>query len=226
MWRLIMKWKYYSLPDDDPKAKKHVLENLSMGVHHGNALSTRLISRFSDMRGQVVAIAFETLDIDNVDEFRWAGSYADGKWLNDALEHRNVPLTQFPIAGMGQFIEKYLQNSEQSVVVCENWSASRSEIAEWPYVNQSRMVYFGEQVYHILVHGDSDPDPIDSTIRESGGHWGIGVCSRCRDVPQTEIELEAFFDEIVANTTHIFVPAFDGEGYLVWSPMLDGVPRS
>jgi hypothetical protein len=25
-------------------------------------------------------------------------------------------------------------------------------------------------------------------------------------------------DEIVENTQHVFVPAFDGSGYLIWSP--------
>jgi hypothetical protein len=215
-----MRWQFYNLADNDLSAKKHVLENLSMGVGQGNALSTRLTAQFEGAAGSAVAIAFEALDLEKVDAFRWAGTYSNGLLLNDFLKPHSVPLTQFPIGGMGQYVEKYLQGSHRAVVVCENWSAKRSEMTKWPYVNQSRMIYFGEQVYHFLAHGDTDLDLIDSTIRESADHWGIGVCSLCKDIPHTEIQSEAFFDEIVTNAAHIFVPAFDGEGFLVWSPVM------
>jgi hypothetical protein len=214
-----MKWQIYHLPDNDPKALKHIVENLSMGGWHQNALSTRLTARFSSAPGSAIAITFEQLDLERVEAFRWAGAYAGSKWLHDALGPDKIPRSEFPITGMVQFVDEYLRGDEHSVVVCENWSGRRSEMAKWPYVNQSRMLYFGEQVYHLLKHGDTSLELIDDTISESKSHCGIGVCSSCEVVPDGEVHSEAFFDEIVGNTKHIFVPAFDGEGFLIWSPM-------
>lgn len=51
-------------------------------------------------------------------------------------------------------------------------------------------------------------------------HWQTGVCSSCAKVPKDDILDELFLDEIVEDTEHIFIPAFDGSGYLIWSPEL------
>jgi hypothetical protein len=49
--------------------------------------------------------------------------------------------------------------------------------------------------------------------------WQTNVCSACISVPEGDIPDEAFLDEIVQNTEHIFMPAFDGSGYIIWSPL-------
>lgn len=68
-----------------------------------------------------------------------------------------------------------------------------------------------------------DLELIDSTVRYANHHWFTGICSLSNEFPQDEINSAAYFDEVVANTKHIFVPALDDEGYIVWSPELPDI---
>ena len=79
-------------------------------------------------------------------------------------------------------------------------------------------MFCGEDVYHILMSADDNYDAIECAIRESTHHWGMGVCTLHEGVQPTEPLSKAVIDEIVADTVHIFTPALDGEGYLIWSP--------
>jgi hypothetical protein len=88
-------------------------------------------------------------------------------------------------------------------------------------MRESRTVFYGDEVYHLLSSIDAgNLEFIATTVWEADNQWLTGVCSLAEQVPQHEIRSEEFFDEIISNLAHIFVSAFDGEGYLVWSPVL------
>jgi hypothetical protein len=212
-----MKWKCYAIADDDPRAKKHVLANLSMGAHK-HTLTKKLLSHFSEASGAMVAIAFESLDLEK-DYLYEYGTYQGGKGLNDVLRGQDIPQRDCPIGGLIILLEKYLRSSRESVVLCENWIATREDLTVWR-PRESRILLYGEEVYHVLTSEDASFEAIETTIRESEHHWATGVCCLCERVPQRDIPSEAFFDAIVANTAHIFTPALDEEGYLIWSPTL------
>jgi hypothetical protein len=77
--------------------------------------------------------------------------------------------------------------------------------------------YGDNEVYHIVTPAITDPDLVEAAVVASH-HWQTGVCSACAAVPDGDIPDEAFLDGIVDNTRHIFIPAFDGSGYLIWDP--------
>lgn len=211
-----MKWKLFPIAESDPKAKKQVVENLSMGAWK-HTLSRRLLTRFSDASGPMLLVAFDTLDLD-VDYLYAYATYEGGKGWFEASGKRVLPQEDCPIGGLVAFVEDYLRHTEHGVTICENWALTRNEYLASLVLHESRVAFFGDEVYHILTNVDTTFEAIETAVRESSHHWATGVCSSLEAVPQHDIPTEAVFDTIVANTAHIFVPALDGEGYLIWSP--------
>ncbi len=212
-----MRWKYYRLANNDPKAKKHIFENLEIGAHE-HMLTKKLLSRFSGATGSMLLIAFESLDLDAACLFQHA-TYSGGKDLRQLPEFRSITWMDCATWGLVPFLDKYLLQSTDAVVLCENPYWDRESTMDMEYPHESKVLYFADEVYHVLRHEDAhSADLIEATIREATAHWGAGVCSAYADVPQGDIPSEHFFDAIVTSTKHIFTPALDGEGYLVWSP--------
>ena len=209
-----MKWKYYPLADADSKAKKQVLKNLEMGAYE-HTLSKKLLSHFSEATGPIFLIAFESLDVDADCLYEYA-SYCGGK--AELPGWKSIPWTDCPRWGLIHFVNDYLHASKQAIVLCENWMDTPTEYATQWRPRESRVVFYQEDVYHVLTSEDTDLDLIECTIRESEKHWATSVCSRCAEALIGNIPSEGCLDAIVANTVHIFTPALDGEGYLIWSP--------
>ncbi|MGA2035489.1 MAG: hypothetical protein ABSG68_24840 [Thermoguttaceae bacterium] len=210
-----MKWEYFSLGNNNAKAKKHVLDNLSMGAC-SHTLSRKLLSRFSEADGSMLLIAFESLDLGADCLYEYA-TYGGGKRLKDLPGFAAVTWMDSPRWGLVPFVDKHLLKSREAVVLCENWAATREAVAHSP--RESTVLLYGDEVYHVLTGEDAaSPDAIECALRESEHHWATGLCSFCRGVPPGEIASEAFFDVVVANAAHIFTPALDGGGYLIWSP--------
>ncbi|MDR3232442.1 MAG: hypothetical protein LBT46_02025 [Planctomycetaceae bacterium] len=206
------KWQYYPLAADNLKAKKQVLENLEMGVLCKHTLCKKLLQRFSESSGDMLLIAFESLDLDADWLYKYA-TYCDGKSRPSNSE--SITWMDSPLWGLISFVDKHLLKSNEAVVLCENLFADRKIVTVSP--KESRLLFFKDEVYHILTKENAGrPESIECAIRESEYQWATSVCSSCAEVPLGDIPSEAFFDAIVANTTHIFVPALDGEGYLVW----------
>jgi hypothetical protein len=218
-----MKWKYYPLADDDAKAKNQIFRNLSVGAEE-HTLTRKLLVRFAEATGSIFAIAFETLDLESDCLYEY-GSYCGGEVLREAIGAQPVSWTDSPIWGLIDFVDKWLYTSKDAVVLCENWVVRPEHLIQHP--RESRVSCYGDEVYHVLCSADAgNHDSIECMIRESEHYFATGVCSQCDQLPQGEIPSEEFFDLIVTNTTYIFTPAFDGEGYLVWSPVpLDAVPN-
>ncbi|MCC7084421.1 MAG: hypothetical protein IT427_05385 [Pirellulales bacterium] len=82
----------------------------------------------------------------------------------------------------------------------------------------TRFAYYGDnEVYHIVTLDVSDPEKIEAAVAASH-HWQTGICTSCNKVPDEDIPNEGWFDEVVRKTEHIFIPTFEGSGYLIWSP--------
>jgi len=211
-----MKWKHYPLADNHPKGMKGILGNLSAGARE-HTLSRKLLARFSGETGALMAIAFESLDLDRTTDYAYGGYYG-GKALMEAVAGQEIRMHDCPIGGLILFLEDFLRGSEHAVVLCENPTDTRTEyLTNWR-PRESRVVFFGEEVYHVVTRQEANFQSIETAIRESRGQWSISVCALCEELPQGDIPSEAFFDAIVANTAHVFASAFDGEGYLIWSP--------
>ena len=154
-----MKWTYYPLSDNDPKAKIQVLKNMEMGAHE-HSLSKKLLHRFSEARGPMLLIALESLDLD-ADCLYEYGTYCGG--MGELPGWESIPWTDFPRWGLIHFINDFLHTSKDAVVICENWiDTQRKYSTEWR-PRESRVLFYQEDVYHVLTSMDTDPNLIECT---------------------------------------------------------------
>jgi hypothetical protein len=89
----------------------------------------------------------------------------------------------------------------------------------WTWSRPPRFSSYGDDdAYYILDPSDIDRDVIDGALGDSLGRFGMAICSSCSHLPGNEIPHEATLDEFIRNTTHVLLPAFDDDGYMIWSP--------
>ena len=210
-----MSWKYFPLGENNLKAREQVLENFIVGAH-GHTLTKKLLARFSEASGPMLLIANDLWDIDQCKDFVSGGLYKKPE-VSATAEAGASDNAGNPFDGLERLIRSWLLSSPHAVVLCENPFNMRDALVRKPR-QDSRLLLFGQELYHVLLSTDISHTAIECTIRESSHHWATAVCSLCGEIPEREIASEAFFDEIVADAVHIFTPAIDGEGYLFWSP--------
>jgi hypothetical protein len=171
-----------------------------------HVLSRKLLSRLASAAGPMYAIIGERINADLLKAHDFSTAPPDGEDTGKR-----------PVEILVSIVGEYLGTTQDAVVLCENWAAGRSDIAKWTWPPPRVACYGDNEVYHILTHKITDPELIEAAIIPRH-HWQTGVCSSCVHVPNGDIPDERFLDEIVRNTRHLFLPAFDGSGYLFWSP--------
>lgn len=200
--------KFVQLGYDDNKAKAHVFDSLSICAHK-HILSKKLLNCYLSTNGTLFAIIPNWLVLDHMTayDYSWpspdGGEYASGERTTER---------------MAAFGAEYLRMTKDAVILCENWGAKRGDIAEEWWSPHQVACYGDHEVYHVLTPENTDLGMIEDAITPSH-HWQTGVCSSSSHVLVDDIPNEEFLDEIAQNTRYIFIPAFDGSGYLIWSPM-------
>ncbi|MDG3002488.1 hypothetical protein [Paludisphaera mucosa] len=192
---------------DHEKASRWILESPSVCAHD-HVFSRKLLDRFANARGSIFAVM------------------SGDVWPNDLLVRSDTvrfshpaewPEDERPVVRLSIVMREYLQSSADAVVVCENGAANARTFIDRQTEDPPPVSCFGDEVFHIVTPDVTDLDAIENAIG-SRHHWQTGVCSRCQEPPKSDIDDAWFLDEIVDHTAHIFVPAFDGGGYLIWSP--------
>jgi hypothetical protein len=203
-----MKAMFVDLGTDDKKGKDFLRNSLFVCAHD-HILSRKLLNRVSTAGGPMTAIVPHGVDLTQLED------YSRGAIAPD--DSSPFDLSDRPVAQLVAFVQNYLRANGSRIVICENWAWERKHIAMQPWP-PSRLACYGDaEVFHIVTPDITDPKMVESavTVRH---YWQTGVCSACARVPEDNISDEGYFDEIVRNTKHIFIPAFDGDGYLIWSP--------
>jgi putative hemolysin len=196
---------FLTLDPDNHNAKSFILESLEICAHN-HSFSRKLLRRLSSATGPMYAIVGERITVNVLKDHDFTTTTPDG-------EDTGLRPTEIMVSIVGD----YLGKTKDAVVMCENWAACRSDIAKWPWPPPRVTCYGDSEVYHVLTHEITDPEHIEAAIAPRH-HWQTGVCSSCVHVPDGDIPDERFLDEIVRNTKYLFLPAFDGDGFLLWSP--------
>ena len=135
-----------------------------------------------------------------------------------------VPGAISPVANSQDELMKVLHKllePPEAVCFLENSLASGSDT--WLRKAKSRVISHGAEVYHVLFSDDRAEAKISAAIREAQqipifvgavGHLAPPVASsimKRRTVATGDLE------EFAATARCIFIGAYDGEGYVVWS---------
>lgn len=200
---------FVNLGPDDSKAKSLVVESVENAAYT-HILSRKILDRLSTAEGPLTAIFPSGLELGLL------ASY-DACWPipDDEDFHYDGATSERTHVRMARFVAEYLGATEDAVVVCEDWMASRARIANM--IHPELIACFGDdEVYYLLAPKITDLDAIEDAVKP-GARYQTGVCSTCASVPDGDIPDEGFLDEVTRNARHVFVPAFDGSGYLIWS---------
>jgi hypothetical protein len=212
-----MTWRRYDIPETDKRAKEHILLSLSVGAHD-HTLTKKLLSKFSAAEGPIFAIGLDGVDIKDLHCFDCGPKYFGKFW--DGL---TLKIGDRPNDGLLSFLFDFLRQPHQGLIVMEDWVSKRNDECMTPehraaYDFKSRLAFFNDEVFHVIAAGDTDLDVAEDAVRSAERRYLNGACVRGVGLPETTSWTAEFLDTLVTATTHIFVGAFDMEGYLVWSP--------
>jgi hypothetical protein len=206
-----MKSRTVELADDDPKAIAWIRENLEMCAY-AHSLSKKLLGRFSAASGVMTAFVPDWVDLPQLQ------TYNQGS-VPPAGGPTYYRVGDSPLDDLALFVREYLRATKEAVAVCENDGDVRKSMSFWTWGPPPRTWLFGaNEVYYILESGETDVELIDSAVGDTLGHWGVAVCSSCARIPERDVPDETFLEEIAENTKHILMPAFDNDGYMIWTP--------
>jgi hypothetical protein len=124
-----------------------------------------------------------------------------------------------PLDSLVDFSEIHLRSRKDALIVCDNPASASKTIGIWTWSIPPRFMHYGHQdALYVLESATTSRETIDASLADSlGGKWGLAVCSSSRCVPSGESATEAFIDNVVKNTVHVLMPAFDGDGYVIWT---------
>jgi hypothetical protein len=122
---------------------------------------------------------------------------------------------------MVEEIKGHLLQKTENICVLENYLARPKD----PCLikSQSHLFFYREEVYHLLSSNDAEKDVILNAISESSSiPIFIGFMTSIEQSIQKSIGWmqyikEEFLTIMAERTVKIFVGAYDGEGYLIWS---------
>jgi hypothetical protein len=206
-----MKWIIKSLEASDNRARDCFLDNISVHLKRSPFLQ-QVREKLLHCDGSYSAIVFDNLDLDLVAQFRFGGSYG-GVTMMAATAKYAADDVHYPEGGLASIIANHLGGSRNGVAL--SYSRSNTlEPVDWP---ESLKASLGEDVVHFLPAKSATLETVNELVSDSRGMWTVGVCSTVASLPagaQWPVEL---LDEIISNASQLFTPAFDGEGYLVWT---------
>lgn len=208
---MIIITNYVNLGSTNAKARSLILNSLEV-CSTDRILSRKLLAHVSTKQGNMIAIFNSGIDLDLLESYDSCWPIPDDEdFQYEGATHERTS------ERLVKFVTDYLTSIEDALIVCEDWTLERAKIATREWLPGSPIACFGDDdVYFLLTNEITDPEVLEDTIRPSG-RYQTNICSTCRTVPRDEIPNEHFLDELVRNTKHVFVPAFDGSGFLIWS---------
>lgn len=201
---------FVQLDRNDSKATSLIRDSLRVAAYY-RTLSRKLRNRVGDAPRQLIAIFGGGIDLKLLESYDscWPIPDDDRFQYDGATNERTTER-------LVRFIAGYLESSPEAVVVSEDWAATPVDVPEM-HVVPPRISCLGDsEVYYLLTPEIKDPDAIDDSVR-NGARYQTGICSTSVNIPTADMQDDAFLEEVAVNARHIFVPAFDGSGYLIWS---------
>jgi hypothetical protein len=201
---------FVDLSRDDIKARSFILDSLEV-TSHDYALSRKLLERWAGAGGNLAAIFGSGIDLGLLSSYDccWPVPEDSGFHYAGATPERTHER-------MARFVAGYLTSARGAVAVCEEWMAGRADLPEMRCPRPRTGCLGDEELYYVLTSKIADLEAIEDAVRP-GGRYQTGVCSTSEEVPEGDVLDEGFLDEVARNARQIFVPAFDGSGYLIWS---------
>lgn len=157
--------------------------------------------------GETVAFLTEDSDVETIRNFT-ADQYNRGYVVHSGYTDECL----------ASYIWNYLKKDENRLCLMQNREASPNN--PWLEHRKSHVVFLNEEVYHVASKMSGSAEAVLNAIREAEGAWiFFGILTQAQNTDQwmtTPTITVNDFEDVVKHITHVFVMAFDGEGYVVW----------
>jgi hypothetical protein len=189
-----------------PEANEYVRDVLESG----RSLALHLRRSHDLTEGKVVTRLAPDANTDELGKFEWGGKY----YPEPVSGRRRTPEDD-----LASYILGYLEADEERVCVFENYLARSTD--PWLERAESRVLFLGEEVYHVISAEVVNPSLAKVTINEADYYpVFIGILSRWPEGSHLSPERRDTANEelraLAEKAEKIIVSAYDGEGYLIW----------
>lgn len=157
--------------------------------------------------GEIFALLPEDADVEMIRTFT-ADQYTRGFVVHSGI----------PAECLASYIWKYLEEDKNRLCLMQNYDADPKPI--WMDSFQTQAVVYGQEIYQVASKASGSAESVLAAIREAASLWiFIGVLAEVQDssrwltTPTVTVE---DLEDVVEHITHVFVMAFDSEGYVVW----------
>ena len=204
-----------------PAAEQYVRESLSQG----HTLARTVLQVLPLSHGQITTFLPPSIAPQSVDDFRAGGKLptppsSQWKWGQaHGKSYRMVPVPNTDNELMAE-IKNHLMSGENNVCILEDSVVMAGDPVLQKCV--TRYAILGDDVYYLLFHDVAKDEMIFRAIRQARSALPIliGLMAVYKEPKQlgsggsiSLVQLEA----LVRDALRLFVGAYDGEGYLIWS---------
>jgi hypothetical protein len=210
---------------DDQYVRAKAVEYVRGTLQKGKTLAAMLVKYIDFLQGTVVALTPVPLSAKETPEFD-RGHLPSNQDSRLRITVGDLSGAAYPKSNANEQLVDLIEQSlglQKDICLLENSLAAPKD----PWLNRahSRIAIYDNEVYHVLTSGDRSKNSISAAVREAHaptvlvGALGREVlncpASRRFDVSKEDLRKFAQLSQCV------FVSAYDGEGYIVWS---DGTP--
>jgi hypothetical protein len=203
-----------------PPAEQFIRERLAKGC----TLAKAALQALPLAQGQIVTLLPPGVLPQSVDDFGTGGKLPplpETEWKT--AQSRGEALRMIPVPNTDSWlvakIKDHLGKAADHVCVFEDQFKQPKD----PVVQKllTRYATFNDEVYHLLFQDDAEDQRILDTIRGAkGGPIFIGVLTTWPLEPRVGgagVLSRAQLQTLAASAQKLFVGAYDGEGYLIWT---------
>ena len=211
------------------KLDRRVFRFIQEKLKNGLKLSGHLINRFKLISGEVVILLPEDLEVMEKQLYSFKDGILPLPPESEMTFHRNS--VDIPVTAMDSYLAKtvkeFLSQSKNNLCIFEDAIGSSGEYGEDNIGMHTSVLIHNNRVYHLIRGMDVDQKEIQTDIENSTSalpqfvgalvtlkneHEYLCVSKKC-NVKEEELCL------ISERTVKIIIGAYDGEGYLIWTPI-------
>lgn len=193
------------------------IEYINDCLKNGNTLAQQLLQSFDIKKGEIVTYLPSYIQENAVKEFYYGGKLLG---LKDYSES-SIKANDYPTTFLLSLIEKQLQSGDNSICIIENAIAKPQDQC-LSLLNVKPKIY-NDEVYHIFSAEDVVRDKIKNDfmqIKSVPTFIGATIVLPINVIKSFKLKRELNFEDFKTITSGIekmFVGAYDGESYIIWS---------
>jgi hypothetical protein len=189
-------------------AHDYLLSCLSICAYE-HMLSRMLLEKYSSDIGRLLAITPEGVDLSSIHDFKM--SWDSSANVNDSADFPE------PRAVLISLAQAFLCSDSANLVVTENFGWNKRIIQNLAWAPPRLMHVCDNDILHILTSSMTSYDEVERSLVPRH-YWQTTVLTTVSQIPEGADASELFIKDITDGTHGIIIPAFDGDGYIIWVP--------